>query len=95
MHIHPENTPGGLGESITGFVENFTFSHVVIRAFDCKQVRISCHHTRAWTYSHPPATRLLMRREQGLRQGLRQGLCVMGAAMGAGPKLLMRRGQGP
>lgn len=36
IHIHTANAPGGIGESITGFVENFTFAHIVIRSFDVR-----------------------------------------------------------
>ena len=41
--------PGGIGISVTGFVENITFSHVVIRSFDLKQVWITHEnfHVRA------------------------------------------------
>lgn len=41
IHVHTCQQPGGIGASIAGFVENITFSHVVIRAFDLKQVWVT------------------------------------------------------
>merc|ERR1712060_608251 len=38
----PGARPGGPPMCLTGFVENFTWSHIVIRDFECKQVWI--HH---------------------------------------------------
>jgi len=41
IHLHDADSAGGLGKNVTGFVENFTFHHIVIRGFDLKQVWIS------------------------------------------------------
>ena len=52
VHVHSAIQPGGIGQSITGFVENITFSHVVIRAFDVKQVWIAHDSFQSLTVSN-------------------------------------------
>ena len=52
VHVHPATSAGGMGESVAGFVECITFSHVVIRAFDCKQVWLAHSHFESLTISN-------------------------------------------
>jgi len=52
VHIHDSGKPGGIGASIAGFVENITFSHVVIRSFDLKQVWLTHSEFQSLTVSN-------------------------------------------
>jgi len=41
VNLHKADEKGGIGGNVTGFIENFTFSYIVVRSFDLKQVWIS------------------------------------------------------